>query len=201
MTRATTFRATAIVGGFLLAILMIMTVSRAAFSDPTSNDGNYVASGSVVLYNNAPGGGFNTSPGDETGDAMFGTWDGTWVVKADNLKPGDDVSHCIEIIYGGSLDATVKLDSITSDAPSVGGFRNQINVTVDRFTGACGSVGSATIASGTLATPVINESAWSAPAATSQFYLVTLELDIGADNTYQGASVDNINFEWLASQA
>ena len=53
MTRATTFRTTAIIGAFLLALLMIMTVSRAAFSDPTSNDGNYVDAGDGG-YTSAP---------------------------------------------------------------------------------------------------------------------------------------------------
>ncbi len=49
MTRAATFRTAAVVAALLMAALMIMTASRAAFTNPTSNDANYATSGSVNL--------------------------------------------------------------------------------------------------------------------------------------------------------
>lgn len=182
---------------------MIMTVSRAAFSDTTSNDGNLAGAGSVVLYNDAPNGGRNTTAGDETGNPMFGAFEGTWTVKADNLTPGVAVDHCIEIIYGGSIDAAVNLDSITSDTPSVRGFRQKVNVTIEQFAGSCGAMGEGVaVAGGTLASPTIQPTAeWTAAEGDSMFYLVELEVDASAGNEYQGASVTNIDFEWLADQA
>lgn len=204
MTRATTFRTTAIIGAFLLALLMIMTVSRAAFSDPTSNDANYVAAGSVILDNNAPNGGENISPGDESGDPMFGAVAGAWTVDAGNLAPGDSVQHCIDIQYKGSLDATVALDSVLTGAVSATDFDAEVNLTIDRFPGnACGGTGTE-IASGTLAVPSITETAWAATGGGTtdvMSYEITLELDSSADNAFQGASISDIEFEWLANQA
>jgi hypothetical protein len=205
MTRATTFRTTAVIGAFLLALLMIMTVSRAAFSDPTSNDANLVGAGSVVLYNNAPNGGTNLNPGDETGDPMFGATAGVWTVDADNLAPGDTVQHCIVTTYAGSLDATVALDSVSSTGtPTVPGFDAQVNLTVERFNTADCTGAATASAGGTLATPVIGETAWAATGGSpddARSYLVTLELDGAAGNVFQGASLDQINFEWVANQA
>ncbi len=201
MTRATTFRTTAVIGAFLLALLMIMTVSRAAFSDPTSNDANFVGAGTVVLDNNAPGGGVNTSPGDESGDPMFGATAGVWTVEADNLVPSGSVQHCIDIQYKGSLDATVALDSVQVGTPSVSGFDGQINLTIDRFSGS-GCSGTATaIAGGTLASPSITETAWIATGGVPtdiMSYEITLELDSAAGNAFQGATLGGIDFEWLA---
>lgn len=204
MTRATTFRTTAIIGAFLLALLMIMTVSRAAFSDPTSNDANYVAAGSVVLDNNALNGGENANPGDESGDPMFGAAAGAWTVDASNLAPGGSVTHCIDIQYKGSLDATVALDSVVTGTPTVANFDEEINLTIDRYSGsACSGAGTA-VASGTLGTPSISEAAWAATGGAPtdiMSYEITLELDSAAGNAFQGASISDIEFEWLANQA
>ncbi|MGB9359695.1 MAG: hypothetical protein WCC01_14175 [Acidimicrobiia bacterium] len=205
MTRATTFRTTAIIGAFLLALLMIMTVSRAAFSDPTSNDANYVAAGSVVLDNDAPNGGENTSPGDESGDPMFGAAAGVWTVDAGNLAPGESVDHCIDIQYKGSLDATVALDSVqTTGAVTVADFDGEINLTIERFAGSACSGTATAVAGGTLATPSISEIAWSATGGVPTdvvSYEITLELDSDAGNEFQGASISDIEFEWLATQS
>ncbi len=206
MTRATTFRTTAIVGGFLLALLMIMTMSRAAFSDLTSNDGNSVAAGTVVLYNDAPNGGDNLLPGDESGDPMFGTQAqaaGGWTVRADNLTPGTPVEHCIEVSYAGSLDGTAGFESVVAGAPSVAGFDAEINVTIERFATACGAAGSGSgVLSGTLAAPgASSETPWAATDGDSEFYLVTLELDGGVTDLFQGADLADIEFQWIANQA
>ena len=206
MTRATTFRATAVIGGVVLAMLMIMTVSRAAFSDLTSNDGNSVAAGTVVLYNDAPNGGTNLNPGDETGDPMFGTTaqaGGGWTVQADNLNPGTLVEHCIEVSYAGSLNGTAGFESVVAGTPSLANFDDEINVTVERFAAACGVAGSGSgVISGTLAVPgASSETPWAAADGDSQFYLVTLELDSGVDNAFQGESLGDIGFQWVANQA
>lgn len=193
------------IGGVLLAMLMIMTVSRAAFSDLTSNDGNSVAAGTVVLYNDAPNGGNNLNPGDESGDPMFGTAAqaaGGWTVQADNLNPGTPVEHCIEVSYAGSLDGTAGFESVLAGTPSVANFDAEINVTVDRFDTACGVAGSGdAVISGTLAAPgASSETPWAASDGDSQFYLVTLELDSGVDNSFQGESLGAIKFQWIANQ-
>jgi len=71
MTRATTFRAVAVFSGFLIAILMVMSVSRALFTNPTSNDENAWTSGSVVLVNEFATTDGGTPTFDETGAALF----------------------------------------------------------------------------------------------------------------------------------
>lgn len=203
MTRATTFRATAVIGGALLAMLMIMTVSRAAFSDLTSNDDNSVAAGTVVLYNDAPNGGANTVPGDETGDPMFGPVATAWTVDASNLTPGGSVQHCIETTYAGSINANVEFESVTPGIGTVPGFGDEINLSVERFSGACGIAGTGSaVASGTVANPVLGaETPWGAITGDSEFYLVTLELDLATTNTFQGAELTDIDFQWIANQA
>jgi len=208
MTKATTFRTTAIIGAVLLTLLMIMTVSRAAFSDPTSNNANYVAAGSVVLDNNAPNGGTNTNPGDESGDPMFGAAAqaaGGWTVQADNLAPGDSVAHCIDIRYKGSLDATVALSSVKTGMATATDFADKINLTIQRFAGSgCSSTGSDAVAAGTLSSPGLSADSWSATGGGDtdvMSYEITLELDSAAGNEFQGATLGDIEFSWLAGQA
>lgn len=179
------------IGGVLLAMLMIMTVSRAAFSDATSYDDSSLATGSVVLYNEDS---MDTSPGDDDGGYLF---------QVTNAKPGDSASACVEIIYGGTIAATVELESVIVGTDSTPPLAAVMDLQVDRYTasGCAPADHDAVVFTGdTLDNWSDMETAWAAVAGDSRWYGVTLTLqDVG--NTYQSLSVSNIDFQWIANQA
>lgn len=182
MTRATTFRATAIVGGFLLALLMIMTVSRAAFSDTTANAGNTWDSGTVSLTDNY------------TRDVL-----GSMFTETD-LVPGASGDACIEIIYEGSVDATVELVDVSRAGST--GLAPALDLTITRYSGTdCGDGASALVyGPDTLvnADSATFGDSWSASNGDSEFYHVEWEFDPLADNTYQGKGA-MAAFTWQAT--
>ena len=195
MTRATTFRAVAVFSGFLIAILMVMSVSRALFTNPTSNDANSLTSGHVILVN-----GLNTtdgpSPGfDETGAALFTVTD---------MAPGDSTTVCFEVRYLGTLNADIVLTTVELTGSNDNVIGDYLNVIIDRHTSATCIDGSpAAVMSDTLtpALVTIGEVAWSAtlPAPDSRYYEITIELDAAAPNSVQDSTADGVNFEWLAT--
>ena len=193
MSRTTTLRLTAVVSGFLIAILMMMGVSRALFTNPTSADANAWSSGSVVLVNEGAlvDGGSPTF--DETGAAIFTVTD---------MVPGDTTTVCFEVIYEGSVDADILLDSVTIAGLNENSIGDELNLTVDRYTDAVCSAGLAAVASGTLSTPGITETAWQ-PAVPgtdeSRWYEITVTLDSAAPNTVQDSTAGGVEFEWLAT--
>jgi hypothetical protein len=193
VTRATTFRAVAVFSGFLIAILMVMSVSRALFTNPTSNDANAWTSGNVVLVNEDAliDGGPPTY--DETGSALF-------TITA--MAPGDSDTFCFEVIYEGNIDADILLDSVAIAGVDENSISGEMNLTIDRYTDSACTAGVAAVASGTLAAPGITETAWS-PAAPgtdeSRWYEITVELDSAAVNDMQDRTVDDVEFEWLAT--
>ena len=201
MTRATTFRAAAVVGGFLIAVLMILTVSRAAFTNPTSNDGNSFTSGHVTLVNalettdDADGNGDY----DETGTAMF-----TVTAMPPNETPpgGDEETYCLEVRYTGNIDADIELDSISAPTTNENSIGDYMNLTIERHTSAtCTDATPAAVAPGTLASPSITETAWSStgPGSDSRYYHIEIELDSSAPNSVQDSEISGIDFEWLAT--
>ncbi|GMQ86454.1 MAG: hypothetical protein BMS9Abin07_2033 [Acidimicrobiia bacterium] len=203
MTRATTFRVAAVFSGFLIAILMIMTASRAVFTDPTSNDGNAVAAGTVVLNNVGVPNNTDSGIGDGTGDPMFDTpGSGTYTVDASDMAPGDGgVVNCIEIEYSGTVASTIELTSVTvgTDTASMAAV---LDLTIDRYTSTdCTGTVDAAVYSGTLAAWADAETAWSASATASRSYEVTIELQSTAGNPYQGATTSGIDFEWTATSS
>ena len=194
MTRATTFRAAAFIfSGFLIATLMVMGSSRALFTNPTSNDANAFTSGNVVLVNQAA----TTDGGpllfDESGSALF---------SFSSMAPGDTSTVCFEVIYEGSLDADIVLDTVMISLLNENSIGDELNLTVDRYTDAACSLGVAAVASGTLSTPGITETAWQ-PAVPgtdeSRWYKITVTLDSAAPNTVQDSSATGVEFEWLAT--
>ena len=123
----------------LLSILVIGIVGTvagvgtySAFSSTTSNDGNVFAAGTVYLSDN------------DSGGAMY---------NVSNKKPADQAQSCLQVTYGSSLAADVKLYT-TSSIGSVGQY---IDLTVEKGTASgatfpgCGTYTSqSTIYSGTL---------------------------------------------------
>jgi len=193
MSQTASLRLGAAVGGILVAVLMVMSVSRALFTNPTSNDANAWSSGNVVLVNEAAliDGGSPTF--DETGAAVFAVTD---------MVPGDTSSVCFEVIYEGSVDADILLDSVTITGSNTNSMGAELNLTVTRYTDVACTVGAAAVASGTLSTPGITETAWQ-PATVgvdeSRYYDITVTLDAAAPNTVQASTVDGVEFEWLAT--
>ena len=195
MTRATLLRGAAVVfSGFLVATLMVMGVSRALFTNPTSNDANAWTSGSVVLVNaNALiDGGSPTF--DETGTALF-------TVTA--MAPGATNTVCFELIYEGNLAADILLNSVTITGLDENSISGQLDLTIDRHTSAtCIDGTPATVASGTLAAPGITETAWQ-PAAPgtdeSRYYEITVTLNSAAPNSVQNSTASGVELEWLAT--
>ncbi len=194
MTRATTLRAAAVVvSGFLIATLMVMGVSRALFTNPTSNDANAFTSGNVVLVNQAA-----TTDGvsplfDETGSALF-----TFTAMA----PGDTSTVCFEVIYEGNLGADISLASVIISGLNENSIGDELDLIVDRYTDSGCSAGIGAVANGTLATPGITETAWQ-PAVPgtdeSRWYEITVTLNSAAPNTVQDSSATGVEFEWLAT--
>lgn len=82
-------RLVTVTAALLLVSALVVTGSRSAFSDTTSNTGNNWAAGTVVITD------------DDSGTAMFSVSD---------MAPGESVTKCIEVTYSGSLTpATVSL--------------------------------------------------------------------------------------------
>lgn len=179
MTRATTFRATAIVGGVLLAILMIMTVSRAAFTDTTSNAGNSWESGEVVLTDDWQGVG-----------AMFTEFD---------LIPNATDTACIAVIYEGSIAANVVLSSISTTGST--GLAPALRLNITKWDGnECGDGSSVLVYTGPMVGAAAFGGPWSASNfGDSQFYEITWTFPSTADdNLYQGKGA-MAAFTWQAT--
>ena len=193
MSRATTLRvAAAGFSGLLIATLMVLGVSRALFTNPTSNDANIWTSGNIVLVNQNA---LTDGPPplfDETGTALFTITD---------MVPTDTNTVCFEVIYQGSVSADILLATVIfgTNENSIG---DEMNLTVDRYTDSGCSLGVAAVASGTLAAPVIAETPWQplVPGTDeSRWYKITVEFDVAADNATQNSTISGVEFEWLAT--
>ena len=163
---------------------MILTFSRAAFSDTTSNASNNWAAGDVVIN-------------DDGTSVMF---------SFTNMKPGDIVEKCIVVTYSGSLpNADVSLYGTSG-----GGLDAFLDLTIERgtgdsFSGDCSAfaIGGGSVFSDTLAafssthTDFSNGmTGWSpSPTPVSQTYKFTLTLQ--DNNSAQGLSTTG-TFTWEA---
>jgi len=104
-----------------------------AFSSSTSNGGNHFDAGTVYVSDN------------DAGSALYNVTD---------RKPGDTVTSCIKVTYGGSLAADVHLYTTSA----IGAVGQYINLSVDKGTSsgnpsfpACGTFTSeANVYTGTL---------------------------------------------------
>jgi predicted ribosomally synthesized peptide with SipW-like signal peptide len=82
----------AVIIALVLSGAAVLSTSRAAFTDTTSNEGNEFAAGDVILNDD-----------DGITGVMF---------NVDDMAPGDSVTNCIEVSYEGSIDpGLVKLYS------------------------------------------------------------------------------------------
>ncbi len=94
MSRTSTTRLGAFALSLLLVGFLVVTGSRAAFTDTTDNTGNNWATGTVSLSD------------DDTTLAMF---------NASGLKADDVIENCLVVTYDGSLDSDVTLYAAEPD--------------------------------------------------------------------------------------
>jgi hypothetical protein len=178
---STIVRLSFVVGVVLIASAMILTFSRAAFSDTTSNASNNWAAGDVVIN-------------DDDTSAMFGI---------SNMAPGDSVVKCIVVTYSGSLlNADVSLYGTSG-----GSLDAYLDLTIERGTGGSFSDCTGFTGSSEFSNTLANFSStrtnfgtgitgWS-PSSTpvSQTYRFTLTLQ--DNNLAQGLSTTG-TFTWEA---
>jgi hypothetical protein len=114
----------AVAVGFLASGALVWQSSRAAFTASTDNRGNSWSAGTLSLSEN----GVSSTLFDATG-----------------LKPGTTGSGCVDVTYGGSVHAVVKLYALTS-----GPLAPFVNLTIEAGDPGCAGARSA-VYTGTLA--------------------------------------------------
>lgn len=180
-------------GGFLLSFLLVgflvITGSRAAFTDTTDNTGNSFTAGDVDLVD------------DDSGSVMF---------NVSNMEPGDSVTDCILVTYQGSITDPSAVRLYSGGYTDSGDFADYLNLTVEEGSG--GSFGDCTgfslentIESGGTVTAfdtthtdyASGAGVWD-PSGTpeSKTYRITVELDAATPNAEQGESVTALIFTW-----
>jgi hypothetical protein len=165
-----------------------------AFSATTTNAGNEINTGSIVLADN------------DSGSALY---------NASNVKPGDTFTKCIKVSYSGSLNADVGLYSpdtlgalaqyvdltvtagtqATSTFPDCSGFTPAAGA--PEFTGTLQSFGAAhnSIANDLDVNPA-GKSSWATNDAVVYRFQVTL--DAATPSSAQSTATNSHSFVWEA---
>jgi predicted ribosomally synthesized peptide with SipW-like signal peptide len=191
MTRARKLALSALVLAVAVAAIGVGTYS--AFSATTTNSGNNISAGTVVLGDN------------DINQAMY---------NVNNQKPGDSFQQCIKVDYTGSLSSTVKLYT----ASTIGSLGQYIDLQIrtgsgsPTFPGCTGfTPDGADLYSGTLANFATTYSSWTnglldaGPGANTSWvngnsvvYRFTLTLQASAPDTAQNASTGSHAITWEA---
>ncbi|CAN5249316.1 hypothetical protein BH18ACT5_BH18ACT5_16450 [soil metagenome] len=174
--------------GVLASSATVLTATRAAFSDTTSNSGNSFSAGTVDLVD------------DDSDSALF---------TVTNLVPGQSVTRCIEVTYQGTIANPDAVRLYSGGLVDSGSLASELDLTVEEGTGGTfatctGFNPSAVIESGTLADFDTDHTAYSNgvgswdPSATpdSRTYRITVALSSKAANSAQGQSVTGLTFTW-----
>lgn len=177
----------------VVAVAAIGLGTFSAFSATTTNSGNAIASGTVVIGDN------------DTNQAMY---------NVTNQKPGDTFQQCIKVDYTGSLAASVKLYTTSS----IGALGPYIDLQIrpgsgnPTFPGCTGfSADGSDLFNGTLAnfasthTSYTNGVLDAGPGAgtswvsgNSVVYRLTLTLQSGAPDAAQNLSTGSHTITWEA---
>jgi len=174
---------------FLLVGVLVVTSSRATFTDTTDDIGNAFTAGDIDLID------------DDLGSAMF---------TITNMEPGDSETDCIVVTYQGSITDPSAVKIYSGGYTDSGDFGDYLNLTIDEGTG--GSFGNCTgfvlgnsiESGGTVAdfdTTHTNYASgagvWD-PSSTpaSMTYRVTVELDSATPTAEEGESVTALTFTW-----
>lgn len=176
---------------FALVGILVLTASRAAFTDTADNTGSEIAAGNVVLTN------------DDLGSALF---------AVSNMAPGDAVTECISVTYGGSITSTGPVRLYSGGYTESAELSSHLNLTIEEGTGAefgdcTGFASEGTAFDGTLAAfgtahgdYATGAGGWQPTTSPeSKSYRITLELDTATPNSQQGATVSDLVFTWEVS--
>jgi len=180
--------------GVVGALVGVGTLS--AFSSSTSNSGNNFDAGTVYVSDN------------DAGSALY---------NVTSRKPGDTVTSCIKVTYGGSLAADVHLYT----ASTIGAVGQYVNLTIDKGTSSgnpafpgCGTFTSeANVYTGTLSgfasahnsyangSPAYpgSQTAWNSADALVYRFTLTMQDDNNANGQGSGALTSGSHsFTWEA---
>jgi predicted ribosomally synthesized peptide with SipW-like signal peptide len=173
----------------VLVGFLVITGSRAAFTDTTDNTGNAFAAGTVELVD------------DDSAVAMF---------SVSGMAPGDSVTDCIVVTYQGTIADPDAVKLYSGGYTDSGDFGDYLNLTIEEGSGgAFGNCGTFAVENpietgGTLAafdtahTNYGNGAGVWDPTGTpqSKTYQFTVELDAATPNAEQGESVTALAFTW-----
>lgn len=179
----------AVVTGFLLSTAMILTASRAAFFDTTSNSGNGFDAGTVTLTD------------DDSDSALF---------ELSNMAPADaSVARCIAVQYSGSIADPGEVRLYSGGFTETGTLSSELDLTIEVGTGGdfsdcTGFSGTTIFSTDTVAAfdsahtdYASGLSTWD-PASTpeTRVFRFTVDLPSDADNAVQGDSISDLVFTW-----
>ncbi len=174
---------------FLLVGFLVITGSRAAFTDNTGNTGNSFTAGDVDLVD------------DDSGSVMF---------TVTNMEPGDSLTDCILVTYQGTIVDPSAVKLYSGGYIDSGDFADYLNLTVEEGSGgtfgdctgfslenAIESGGTVTAFDATHTDYASGAGVWD-PSGTpqSKTYRITVELDAATPNAEQGESVSALTFTW-----
>ncbi len=187
--RASVIRLLTLGAAFALTAVLVVTSSRAAFSDTADTSSSAFTAGDVELVD------------DDSGSAMF---------TVTNMVPGDSETDCIEVTYQGSVTNPSAVKTYSGGFTDSGDFAEYLNLTIEEGTGGgfgdCTGFSSGnTIESGgtlndfdtTHTNYASGAGVWD-PSSTpaSMTYRITVELDSAAPSAEAGESVTALTFTW-----
>ena len=173
--------------GALLTLLLAAAAvvgSGADFTASSANPANTFAAGTLSILNSK---------------------EGTAVLSASNLRPGNSQSGTVDIKNTGGLSGAFTLSRTAPvDSDAVNPLSSKLNLTVvdcGTFTGAtpptCGDCYDATKYNGTLAA-MGSTALGTYNASVKHRYQFTVQLDSSAGNAYQGDN-SSVEFDWNAA--
>lgn len=180
--------ALAIALGILVSGAVVLTTSRAAFSDTTDNSNNSFTTGTVDLVD------------DDSGSAAF---------TVTNMVPGGSVTRCILVTYQGTIPDPGPVRFYSGGFADSGTLGSYLNLTVEEGTGGDFSTCTGFTASGTIESATLTQfntdhtnysngaGTWN-PSGTpeSRTYRITVQLSASTPSNQQGQSVTNLVFTW-----
>ncbi len=174
------------IAALVVAPLIVVQASNAAFTDTTDNTDNLLSAATVVLSD------------DDSDTAMF---------NVTNMVPGDSATECITVTYSGSTFDLNPISFFGGMTAEVGDFGDYIELTVEEGTG--GSFGDCTGFTGTAlfddTLAVFDQTAGffaftPAEGDVSRTYRMTAKLADDTPETAQAGSATAI-FTWEARTA
>lgn len=178
-----------VITGVLLSSALVLTASRAAFIDTTSNSGNSLDAGTVTLTD------------DDSDSALF---------ELNNMAPVDAaVTRCIAVQYSGTITDPGEIHLYSGGFTETGTLSSELDLTIEMGTGGgfsdcTGFSGSTIFATDTLGSFDTSHSDYASglatwdPASTpeTRVFRFTVDLPTDADNNVQGDSISDLVFTW-----